>query len=137
MEGMLRLACWRVRDTGLAPAPPRFRRLGGVTRHHGGEGEAWPANVVLVLTGGELVVRATDTAGGGDAGSDDGSDDIGGDAGVGGTVGRWPVGEVEAQQVSAGPPVTFVIRVPGSSQLLAASAGPEVGALLEALTPDA
>jgi hypothetical protein len=101
-----RLACWRVRDSGLLPAPPRFRRLGGLTRHHRGDGEPWPDQVELVVTEDGLEVSG---------------------------VGRWPIDEVGADVVAAGPPLTFVVRVPGSAQLLAASAGPDADAVLAAL----
>jgi hypothetical protein len=101
-----RLACWRVRDSGLVPAPPRFRRLGGLTRHHRGHGEPWPDQVELVVTEDWLEVPG---------------------------VGRWPIDEVGADVVAAGPPLTFVVRVPGSSQLLAASVGRDADAVLGAL----
>lgn len=104
----MRLACWRVRDSGLAPAPARFRRLGGLTRHHRGEGAPWPDQVELVVTEEGLEVPG---------------------------VGRWPLGEVSAEPVAPGPPVTFVVRVPGSAQLLAAPAGHAVDDLIAALGP--
>jgi hypothetical protein len=88
----VRLACWLVQDTGLLPAPARFRRLGGAARHHRGEGEAWPAQVELAVDGDELAVDG---------------------------VGRWPLADVELQRVAPGPPGTFVVRVPGAAQLLA------------------
>jgi hypothetical protein len=90
--GPVRLACWLVQDTGLLPAPARFRRLGGVARHHRGQGDPWPARVELVVEGDDLVVDG---------------------------VGRWPLAGVELQRVAPGPPPTFVVRVPGAAQLLA------------------
>lgn len=101
-----RVAAWRVRDTGLAPAPGRHRRLPGRLRHHEGVGEAWPDHVTLRLEGDDLVV-----------------DD----------VGRWSRTAVTVQHLSAGPPVTFVVDVPGSSHLLAAPADDATAALLAAL----
>jgi len=97
---------WRVHDTGLVAAPSRFRRLGGLVRHHRGTGEGWPVQVELSIEGGDLVVTG---------------------------VGRWPLGEVTARRVAAGPPVQFVVEVPGSAQLLAAAAGPATDELLAAL----
>jgi hypothetical protein len=101
-----RLACWRVRDSGLVPAPPRFRRLGGLTRHHRGDGDPWPDQVELVVIDDELEVPG---------------------------VGRWPLDEVGADVLADGPPLTFVVRVPGSAQLLAAPAGPDADTVLAAL----
>jgi hypothetical protein len=91
-DGPVRVACWLVQDTGLLPAPARFRRLGGAARHHRGEGEVWPSQVVLEARGAELHVDG---------------------------VGRWPLDEVELRRVAPGPPPTFVVRVPGAAQLLA------------------
>lgn len=107
MSPEARLACWRVRDSGLVPAPPRFRRLGGLTRHHRGEGDPWPDQVELVVTDDELQVPG---------------------------VGRWPLDEVGADVLATGPPLTFVVRVPGSAQLLAAPAGPDADAVLGAIS---
>ncbi|HEX4867252.1 MAG TPA: hypothetical protein VFV32_06455 [Acidimicrobiales bacterium] len=101
-----RVAAWRVRDTGLAPAPARHRRLPGGLRHHQGLGDAWPDHVTLLLEGDDLVVEE---------------------------VGRWPRAAVTVQPLSAGPPVTFVVDVPGSSHLLAAPADEATATLLAAL----
>jgi hypothetical protein len=102
----LQVSAWRVRDTGLAPAPGRHRRLPGALRHHQGVGDAWPDHVTLLVRDGELVV---------------------------GGVGRWPLSAVAVQPLSAGPPMTFVVEVPGSSHLLAAPADETTAALLAAL----
>ena len=101
---------WRVHDTGLVAVPSRFRRLGGQVRHHQGHGAAWPARVTLALSDGELRVDAPD-----------------------GPVGVWSRAEVSAHRMAAGPPVTFVVDVPGASHLLAAAADPAVEALLVGL----
>ncbi len=101
-------------DTGLVAAPGRFRRLPGLVRHHRGEGAAWPRDVALELVDGTL--RAT---------GPDGTE-----------LGAWPVHEVRARVMATGPPTSFVLEVPGSSQLLAAAAGAEVDALLAALQRD-
>ena len=97
---------WVVRDTGLAPAPPRHRRLPGALRHHQGEGPAWPAEVVLRIEGDHL-----DVAG----------------------VGRWPLHEVTAAVVQAGPPVVVSLAVPGTRQLLGAPRDRTTAALLARL----
>ena len=102
---------WRVHDTGLVAVPSRFRRLGGQVRHHQGHGVAWPARVTLEVGDGELRVEAPD-----------------------GPVGVWSRAEVSGRRVSAGPPVSFVVDVPGASHLLAAAAGPAVEALLAELS---
>jgi hypothetical protein len=102
----LRVAAWRVRDTGLAPTPARHRRLPGTPRHHQGLGDPWPDHVTLVVQGDELVVEG---------------------------VGRWSVSAIAVQPLSAGPPATFVVEVPGSSHLLAAPADETTAALLAAL----
>lgn len=107
---MLQLEVWRVHDTGLVAAPGRFRRLPGAVRHHRPEGDDWPAEAALVLDGGTLVVT-----------------------GPGGLVGSWPEGEVRVERVAEGPPVTFVLVVPGSAQLLAAPATPATATFLDAL----
>lgn len=104
---MLRVEAWRVHDTGLVAAPGRFRRLGGLVRHHRPEGAAWPVRVVLELDDGEVRVAE---------------------------VGTWPRAEVRARKVADGPPVSFVLDVPGSSQLLAAPAGEATERFLAALS---
>ena len=110
MTDVIELAAWRVHDTGLVAVPSRFRRLGGLVRHLGGEGDRWPATVTLTLTDHEL--RA---------------------AGPEGPIGAWPRDEVRATRQAGGPPVHLVLEVPGSTQLLAAAAGPDVEALLARL----
>ncbi len=112
MAGTVVVEAWRVHDTGLVAVPTRFRRLGGLVRHLQGRGDAWPATVTLTLTDDEL--RAT-------SGTD--------------VIGAWPRAQVAVRRHSSGPPVQLVLDVPGSSQLLAAAAGPPVDALLAAL-PD-
>ena len=98
---------WRVHDTGLVAVPSRFRRLGGLVRHLQGHGEAWPGNVTLTIVEASLEVTA-----------------------IGGAVGSWPLSEVCATQVSAGPPTTFVLELPDATHLLAAAAAPATQALL-------
>jgi len=109
MDGV-RVEAWRVHDTGLVAVPSRFRRLGGLVRHHQGAGPAWPSAVTLELLGEELRVTAAS-----------------------GVVGTWPVTEVRASRVAGGPPVSFVLEVPGGSHLLAAPASPATEALLRRL----
>ena len=106
----IEVSAWRVHDTGLVAVPSRFRRLGGLVRHHRGAGPAWPRDVTLTLGEDGLVVRGPDEE-----------------------VGRWPRADVRARRVSPGPPVQLVLEVPGGSHLLAAAAGPDVDALLDAL----
>lgn len=101
---------WRVHDTGLVAVPSRFRRLGGRVRHLQGQGEPWPDAVTLAVERGELHVTA-----------------------AGGPVGAWPLPEVSASRVAAGPPVSFVLEVPGGAHLLAAPADAATEALLRAL----
>ena len=110
MDG-LRVEAWRVHDTGLVAVPSRFRRLGGLVRHHQGSGPAWPDAVTFELAGDEL--RVTAPSGG---------------------VGTWPVADLRASRVADGPPVSFVLDVPGGAHLLAAPAGPATEALLAALS---
>ena len=107
---MVTVATWRVHDSGLVAAPSRFRRLGGQVRHHRGEGDAWPTQVDLELLDAELVATARGTE-----------------------IGRWPTAEITARQMSEGPPVTFVLEIPGAPQLLAAAADASTTALLAAL----
>lgn len=102
----LEVRAWVVRDTGLAPAPARHRRLPGALRHHRGEGPAWPAEVVLRLDDGHLEVTG---------------------------VGRWPLAEVEVAVVQAGPPVVVSLAVPGTRQLLGAPSDEITAALLDGL----
>lgn len=97
---------WSVRDTGLAPAPPRFRRLPGALRHHQGSGPPWPDRATLRLVGDRLEVPG---------------------------VGAWSVGEVRAALVHRGPPLRFSLAVPGSTQLLATAATESGARLLDAL----
>ena len=106
---------WRVHDTGLVAVPSRFRRLGGSVRHLQGHGDAWPDAVTLALRDDVLRVAGRD----------------------GVIVGTWPRQEVAASIVAAGPPVSFVLEVPGASHLLAAAAGPATDALLAGLGPSA
>ncbi|MFZ6004295.1 MAG: hypothetical protein ACOYXM_10225 [Actinomycetota bacterium] len=102
----MRIEAWRVHDTGLVAAPGPFRRLSGAVRHHQGRGEQWPARVTLTLVDDELVVDG---------------------------VGSWPTDEVTVRIVSDGPPVSFVVQIPGASHLLAAAADDTTSALLSAL----
>jgi hypothetical protein len=106
----LRIACWTVRDTGLLTAPGPFRRLAGGVRHHRGRGPGWPDAVTLEVDDGELRVEG---------------------------VGRWHLAEVSVQVLQAGPPVTFVLRVPGAAHLLATAAGADAEATLDAIGSDA
>jgi hypothetical protein len=106
-----RVEAWRVHDTGLVAVPTRFRRLGGLVRHLQGHGEPWPDRVVLDLDGDALRVTSLD----------------------GTTIGSWPGAAATAERVGGGPPVSFVLTVPGASHLLAAAASPETDALLAAL----
>jgi hypothetical protein len=105
-----KVEAWRVHDTGLVAVPSRFRRLSGLVRHLHGQGVAWPARVTLAVDDGVLRV------------SSDGAD-----------VGSWPVAEVAVARQADGPPVQFVLEVPGGAQLLAAPAGPATEALLALL----
>ncbi|MFP5256206.1 MAG: hypothetical protein ACLGI8_10195 [Acidimicrobiia bacterium] len=105
-EAGLVVRAWLVRDTGLAPAPPRHRRLPGALRQHRGEGPSWPVEVELRLEAGHLEVPG---------------------------VGRWPTGEVEAAVVQAGPPVVVSLAVPGTRQLLAAPGDAATAELLRRL----
>jgi hypothetical protein len=105
----VRVEAWRVHDTGLVAVPSRFRRLGGLVRHLQGSGDAWPDNVSLSLVDGELHVAATEP------------------------VGSWPLADVSVVRVAAGPPVSFVLEVPGAAHLLAAPADATTEALLASL----
>lgn len=102
---------WRVHDTGLVAVPSRFRRLGGVVRHLQGRGDPWPDSVTLAVVDREL--RVTTAAG---------------------PVGTWPLADVGASRVSGGPPVSFVLEVPGGAHLLAAAADATTESLLAALS---
>lgn len=104
----MRIEAWRVHDSGLVAAPGPFRRLGGVVRHHQGQGEPWPARVSLALVDDELLVDG---------------------------VGSWPRAVVSVRIVSHGPPVSFVVEVPGAAHLLAAAADADTAAFLAALSP--
>lgn len=112
---MMQLDAWRVHDTGLVAAPGRFRRLRGAVRHHRGDGADWPSQVALTLDDDQLLVTGPD----------------------GEAVGAWSCGEVRASRVSDGPPVSFILEVPGARQLLAAPAGPATAAFLAAIAGDA
>jgi hypothetical protein len=111
----VRVEAWRVHDTGLVAVPSRYRRLGGLVRHLQGHGDAWPDTVTLAVADGVLEV----TGAGGEP------------------VGTWPVGAVAVAPVSDGPPVSFVLEVPGASHLLAAPSAPATRALLAVLDPPA
>jgi hypothetical protein len=102
----VRIEAWQVHDTGLVAAPGPFRRLPGAVRHHQGRGAAWPTQVTLEVVDGELVVPG---------------------------VGSWPLAEVTVRTVATGPPVSFVIEVPGAAHLLAAAADATTAAFLAAL----
>ena len=106
----VKVEAWRVHDTGLVAVPTRFRRLGGLVRHLQGQGERWPDRVVLEL-----------------------ADDVLRVSGPAGEVGDYPLDEVRAARQTSGPPVHFVLEVPGGSHLLAASAGADTEALLSSL----
>jgi hypothetical protein len=105
-----RVEAWRVHDTGLVAVPTRFRRLGGLVRHLQGQGDRWPDRVVLEVVGDALRVSGPD-----------------------GEVGTWPRGEVHAARQRSGPPVHFVLEVPGAAHLLAAPADASTEALLTSL----
>jgi hypothetical protein len=109
MDGA-QVEAWRVHDTGLVAVPSRFRRLGGLVRHHQGAGEAWPDAVTLEVVDDELRVTAPS-----------------------GPVGTWPVDDVTAIRVADGPPVSFVLEIPGGSHLLAAPANADTESLLALL----
>ena len=111
----MRIEAWRVHDTGLVAAPGPYRRLPGRVRHHQGQGAEWPDTVALALSDAdELVVTSGATE-----------------------VGRWPRAEASIRPVGAGPPVTFVIAVPGGSHLLAAPADATTAAFVAALSDQA
>jgi hypothetical protein len=99
-----------VHDTGLVAVPTRFRRLGGLVRHLQGQGAPWPDRVVLEVVGDDLQVSGPD-----------------------GLVGRWPRREVSVTRHGDGPPVPFVLELPGASHLLAAPAGAGTEAFLASL----
>jgi hypothetical protein len=110
----VRVRAWQVHDTGLVAAPGRFRRLPGRVRHHQGAGERWPDQLELALGDEELVVSDR----------------------TGAELGRWPRREVTVRLVAQGPPVSFVIEVPGAAHLVAAAADPTTAGLLAALGAD-
>lgn len=103
----MRIEAWRVHDSGLVAALGPFRRLSGAVRHHQGRGAVWPDRVTLELIDDELVVE---------------------------DVGRWPVGEVTVRLVGQGPPVSFVVHLPDTDQLLAAPADAATAAFVAALS---
>jgi len=105
------VSAWRVHDTGLVALPSRFRRLAGLVRHLQGQGEAWPDRVDLAITDGELRASAG-----------------------GSPLGAWPRRDVAVTRVSDGPPVSFVLELPGGAHLLAAAAGGATDELLAALS---
>ncbi|MDP1819016.1 MAG: hypothetical protein Q8K58_03880 [Acidimicrobiales bacterium] len=108
-----RVSAWEVHDSGLVTAPGRFRRLTGRVRHHAPQGDRWPGGVVLEVGRGEVRITGHD----------------------GGLIGAYPETDVVTRLVSCGPPVTFVLDVPGEAHLLAAASGPETTALLSVLSP--
>ncbi len=107
----VQVEAWRVHDTGLVTAPSPFRRLGGVVRHLQGGGDPWPDSVTLAVVDREL--RVTTSAG---------------------PVGAWPLAEVSVRRLSSGPPVSFVVEVPGGAHLLAAAADDATRSLLDVLS---
>lgn len=107
----MRVEAWRVHDTGLVAVPSRFRRLGGLVRHLQGQGDRWPDATTLVVCDDELAVTGPNGA----------------------LVGRWPLSDVAVSLVADGPPVSFVIEVPGAAHLLAAAADVATRDLLAAL----
>jgi hypothetical protein len=102
----VQIEAWRVHDTGLVAVPGPFRRLTGAVRHLQGRGAPWPDQVTLLLRDDELVVHG---------------------------VGSWPRTGVTIRQVSAGPPVTFIVQLPDAAHLLAAPADAATNAFLAAL----
>jgi hypothetical protein len=52
---------------------------------------------------------------------------------IAGEVGAWPLEQVTVVRQSSGPPVHFVLEVPGASHLLAAPADAATEALLSSL----
>jgi len=106
----IRVEAWRVHDTGLVAVPTRYRRLGGLVRHLQGAGPRWPDQVVLEVAGDQLRVSGPD-----------------------GDLGAWPIDQVTVVRQSSGPPVHFVLDVPGASHLLAAPADAATEALLTLL----
>ncbi len=109
---MLKIEAWQVEDTGLVTVPGRFRRLRGAVRHHRGDGDVWPARVALTLDAGDLLVTGPD----------------------GEPVGVWPEADVCAVKVGDGPPVTFILEVPGTRQLLATAANKQATMFLATLS---
>ncbi len=109
--GEVRVEAWRVHDTGLVAVPSRFRRLGGLVRHLQGHGDAWPDTVTLSVAGDLLQVTAST-----------------------GVVGSWSLLDVSVTRLTGGPPVSFVVELPGATHLLAAAAGEATDSLLAALS---
>ena len=109
--GSAGIEAWRVHDSGLVAVADRFRRLPGVVRHHRGEGDPWPDRVRLAVVDGTLVVTTPS----------------------GSSVGRWPRADIELRALSQGPPVTFTVRLPGATHLLAAAATEATTRFLAAL----
>ena len=107
----VRVEAWRVHDTGLVAVPSRFRRLGGLVRHLPGQGAAGPGAVTLWLSDDALQVT-----------------------GAAGLVGAWPLSDVRVTPVALGPPVSFVLEVPGGAHLLAAPADATTESLLAHLS---
>jgi hypothetical protein len=105
-DGTARVEAWRAHDSGLVAWPGPFRRLPGGLRHHRGQGDPWPDQVTLVVADGQLTVPG---------------------------VGAWPLAEVSVDVRSQGPPVTFVVRLPGAAHLLSAAAGSSTTELLALL----
>jgi len=105
-----RVEAWRVHDTGLVAVPSRFRRLGGLVRHLQGQGDRWPDQVTLEVADGQLRVAGPD-----------------------GEIGTWSRSDVTISRHGSGPPVSFVLEVPGAAHLLAAPADAATEAFLAEL----
>ena len=105
---MTQVRAWRPEDSGLLPLPGPFRRTEGAVHAPRGRAARWPVDVQLERTRDELVVRA----------------------GSGDEVGRWPWPDVSLDVLVDGPPVTFVVRLPGEAHLVAAAPGTELDTFL-------